>query len=112
MKESGLQEQCLKLLKTWEAMGKSVIATRTNAGKVHTIQGRWIELCPKGWPDITACINGHFVGFELKTDKGRQSDVQKKMAVRIAQARGTYLVIRDVKELNRFLKSECGEISG
>lgn len=108
--EQTLQKICLKLLKTWECSGKPVIGVRTNAGKVKNTAGRWIELCPKGWPDITACIDGKFTAFELKTKNGRQSQEQKKMAVRITFAHGDYVVIRDEKELNRYLKDRLGEI--
>jgi hypothetical protein len=108
--EKTLQQRCLKLLNTWEGSGKAVIGVRTNAGKVKNTAGRWIELCPKGWPDITACIDGRFTGFELKTGKGRQSQDQKRMAVRITLAHGDYVVIRDEKELNRYLRERLGEI--
>ena len=29
-----------------------------------------------GIPDIIACINGHFFGFEVKTDKGKPTTLQ------------------------------------
>ena len=30
-----------------------------------------------GTPDILACVNGHFLGIECKTDNGRLSEMQR-----------------------------------
>ena len=36
-----------------------------------------------GVPDILACVKGHFVGIEVKTDIGRLSEIQKYQADKI-----------------------------
>lgn len=50
-------------------------------------------LSKSGVPDILACINGHFVGIELKTDTGVLSELQKRNLTKIEKCNGiTYVV--------------------
>ena len=58
----------------------------------------------EGIPDILMCVNGYFVSLELKSDKGRPSELQKKNTVMINDAQGIGLVLypnqfNDFKEL-------------
>ena len=111
-KETPIQKECLKLLETYEKMGEPVIASRTNTGKIKSAYGGWVHLCPTGWPDITACICGQFVGIEVKKVDTDQSDVQSNMEKRIRKAGGDYVVIRSPKELNGYLKRKMKEGGG
>lgn len=52
-----------------------------------------------GIPDIIACINGHFYGFEVKTDSGKPTEIQKATIRKILAAGGTALVVRSVDEV-------------
>lgn len=111
MSESEIQTQCLNLLGVWQRKGFRVSYTRTNAGKAKGFGGHIIHLCDKGWPDITACIDGRFVGIECKAGKnGRPSTSQKKKRKEIEAAGGVYLLIRDPKELNGYLRSIFGDM--
>lgn len=47
-----------------------------------------------GVPDILACINGRFVGIELKTDKGIVSELQKYQGDKIQKSNGLWFVVR------------------
>ncbi|MBA9088784.1 Holliday junction resolvase [Fontibacillus solani] len=47
-----------------------------------------------GIPDILACVNGHFVGIELKTEVGRTSKLQDYNISRIRESKGTAIVLR------------------
>jgi Holliday junction resolvase len=42
----------------------------------------------KGVPDILACVNGYFVGVEVKSDNGKLSDVQLAQIKKINDAGG------------------------
>lgn len=64
-----------------------------------------MRLCDKGWPDITACIDGRFVGIECKTPSGRQSKPQGQMQKSIEDAGGAYIIVRSDRDLNRYLRS-------
>ena len=104
MKESQIQRACLDLLEALRINGSAVLATRTNAGKILSADGYWIHLCREGWPDITAVIDGRFVGIETKALKrGRQSKAQKEMQEKIEAAGGVYLYVNKLAVLREFL---------
>ena len=52
-----------------------------------------------GIPDIIACINGHFFGFEVKTDVGKPTKLQEATIRKILAAGGTAVVVRSVDEV-------------
>ena len=52
-----------------------------------------------GIPDIIACINGHFCGFEVKTDIGKPTKLQEATIRKILAAGGTAVVVRSVDEV-------------
>ena len=52
-----------------------------------------------GIPDIIACINGHFFGFEVKTDVGKPTKLQEATIRKIRAAGGTAVVVRSVDEV-------------
>ncbi len=52
-----------------------------------------------GIPDIIACINGRFYGFEVKTEDGRPTKLQESTIRKIKNAGGIALVVRAVDEV-------------
>ena len=52
-----------------------------------------------GIPDIIACINGHFFGFEVKTNVGKPTKLQEATIRKILAAGGTAVVVRSVDEV-------------
>lgn len=52
-----------------------------------------------GIPDIIACINGRFFGFEVKTESGKPTKLQELTIRKILAAGGTALVVRSVEEV-------------
>ena len=58
------------------------------------------KLCKnKRIPDIIACINGRFFGFEVKTAVGNPTKLQEATIRKILAAGGTALVVRSVDEM-------------
>ena len=53
-----------------------------------------------GVPDLLCCINGRFVGVELKTDDGKVAELQQYNIDKIKKSGGVALVLRpsDFKE--------------
>lgn len=47
----------------------------------------------QGIPDLLVCCNGHFVGVELKAEKGRSSDLQLWNIEEIRKAGGIAIVL-------------------
>lgn len=52
-----------------------------------------------GVPDIICCHRGRFCAFEVKTDKGEPTELQKATIRKILAAGGTALVVRSADEV-------------
>jgi len=59
-----------------------------------------------GIPDIICCVNGYFVAVELKTDKGRVSELQQYNIDRIRESGGVAIVLRPdgFEDFKKFIK--------
>lgn len=64
-----------------------------------------------GIPDIIACIDGRFYGFEVKTDKGKPTKLQEATIRKILAAGGTSLVVRSVAEVQSVIEGsvQCND---
>jgi len=98
---------------------------KQHLGKGGYFRNYRIKLADEGTPDIMACIDGHFVGIEVKKDPGargiweRQWEKFRKTRVlkeswkrsitqhmeheKILKAKGTVFVICSIEELERDL---------
>ncbi|MDE5600147.1 MAG: VRR-NUC domain-containing protein [Oscillospiraceae bacterium] len=52
-----------------------------------------------GIPDIICCINGLFVAFEVKTEKGKLSKLQEITIGKIKKAKGKAYKVTSVEEV-------------
>lgn len=85
MAESDIVKKIMRYLKT---------VPRCFAWKEHGgMYGR------AGIPDIIACIDGHFYGFEVKTEDGRPTKLQEATIRKILASGGTAMVVRSVEEV-------------
>lgn len=57
-----------------------------------------------GIPDVIACINGHFYGFEVKTETGSPTKLQEATIRKIADAGGTATIVRSVDEVRALVE--------
>lgn len=57
-----------------------------------------------GIPDIIACINGSFYGFEVKTPVGKPTELQKATIRKIVAAGGVAVVVRSVEDVQAVLR--------
>lgn len=64
----------------------------------HNLAGLGVH---PGISDYTAIKNGQVVQLEIKTDKGRQSDVQKQFQSDWEAFGGEYYVIRSIDDLQK-----------
>jgi hypothetical protein len=61
---------------------------------------------PHGWSDITCCFpGGRYVGIEVKSAKGVQSEEQRQHQAIIEAAGGVYLLCRSVEEVKIGLRN-------
>ena len=58
-----------------------------------------------GIPDIIACINGRFFGFEVKTATGKTTGLQDAAIRKINEAGGTAVIVRSVAEVKTVLEA-------
>jgi hypothetical protein len=94
---------------------RNVICFRTNSGKVKTPSGHWIELCPKGTPDLYTLFRGYSVWIETKRP-GEQPTPEQLLMHDELRRNGAFVVVADnlmqvqryYYELNR--KIERGEL--
>ena len=89
MKESDIVKAIMRYLKTVP----NCFAWKEHGGMYGTA----------GIPDIIACINGKFYGFEVKTDKGQPTELQKATIRKIIKAGGIALVVRSVDDVKSAL---------
>ena len=99
LSERVIQKGILDLLKMIKDRGAPIYAIRTASGSVTTDTGRRFSTGRAGCPDITVCVNGLFVGLEVKTKTGRQSELQKKAQAEIERANGFYYIVRSNKDV-------------
>lgn len=59
-----------------------------------------------GIPDIIACIDGHFYGFEVKTEIGRPTKLQEVTIEKINEAGGTAAIVRSVDDVKSFIETK------
>ena len=57
-----------------------------------------------GIPDIIACVDGRFYGFEVKTATGKPTALQEATIQKILAAGGTAVVVRSVDEVRSILE--------
>ncbi|MVM31175.1 VRR-NUC domain-containing protein [Spirosoma sp. HMF4905] len=55
-----------------------------------------------GVPDVISCIEGHFVGLEIKIGADRLSKKQQQIALQINSAGGFYLIVRSFDDFEKF----------
>lgn len=99
MKESQIKKQICDYLDMIPHMTYAI----TQVGRMQLRSGRWFTTGTPGWPDITCCYMGKFVGIELKTKTGKQSPSQKKMQARIEASGGIYRVVRCLDDIRALI---------
>jgi len=58
-----------------------------------------------GTPDLIAVINGQFIGFEVKSKGGKQSDAQKSFQIDVKAAGGMYFLVKSLEDVQKALSS-------
>ena len=58
-----------------------------------------------GLPDIVCCVNGRFVGLEVKTSDGKVTKLQEVTLAKIQAAGGAGAVVRSVDEVKKIIET-------
>ena len=97
MKERTIQRKILVELSR-EFLGRGVF-WQNDTGVAKSMDGkRTIRFGLPGSPDIIGCLDGRWVGIEVKTATGKQREAQKKFQAAIERAGGIYFVARSPEE--------------
>jgi uncharacterized membrane-anchored protein len=66
-----------------------------------------------GIPDIIACVNGRFVGIEVKAANGHPSELQKRTVRLIQQANGIAYILypKDFKNFKKDMNDLIKEVN-
>lgn len=60
-----------------------------------------------GIPDIIACVDGRFYGFEVKTETGKPTGLQEATIRKILKAGGVAVIVRSVDEVRAIMEAPC-----
>jgi len=58
-----------------------------------------------GIPDIICCIEGKFIAFEVKTEKGKLTKLQEIAIHRIRDAKGEAFKVTSLEEVKKILEN-------
>lgn len=98
MKESEIQSSICDYL----AIKRYFFWRNNNIPSFDSKTGR-VRNMPKysrnGVPDIILIKDGKFIGLEVKSEKGRQSDSQKQFQQDLEQSGGSYYIVRSIEDV-------------
>lgn len=75
------------------------IVLRTNAGTIKTQSGSMVRVGKFGTSDITALLDGTWLSIEVKTPKGKVTDLQQAYLDRVTAAGGIAFVARSLDDV-------------
>lgn len=105
--EAPIQSYVIQRLEMLERQGK-VYYFRNNSfvGKIQRYNGTqgFVNNGKPGMPDIVMCMNGIFIGIELKSAVGKLSDCQKRAKEIIESVGGKYFVVKTPEEFEEIIK--------
>lgn len=93
---------------------KGILAWRNQKGIIPIRRGRVIvgqrksDKWTNGMPDILAIHRGVFIGIEVKTEDGVQSDDQKRWQASIEQAGGLYILAVSWNDVEKSMTRHFG----
>jgi hypothetical protein len=99
MSENQIQKTILDYL----GYQKNIYFFRSSSGALRLENGAFLRTGKKGCPDIIVCKNGKFIGLEVKTDKGKQSDSQKQAEQEIIKSGGIYKIVKSLDDVIKLL---------
>ena len=108
--EKDIQSSICEYLEILEAQGKIMFWRQNTAPTVNKNKGgEWSfrkmpKFTKKGVPDIIMIVKGKFIGLEVKTKKGVQSQDQKDFQALVEKNQGEYHVVRSIEDVLKIIK--------
>ena len=94
MKEAAIQAAILDYLRL-----KARFFRRNNSGAFKTERGGFYRVGTLGAPDIIGCVDGKFIGLEVKSAKGNPSVDQELFARALQAVAGQYHAVRSIDDV-------------
>ena len=104
---AGQETGIIRAIEQFLAYQKGVYYVRVGSGAIVLTQGarqRFFKSGKKGCPDLLICCQGKFIGCEVKSAKGRQSEAQIQAQADIEKSGGQYWLVRGVDEVEAKLR--------
>jgi len=102
MRESVIQKGIMDYLELYSRT-KTIYFFRAGSGMIKTQAGGYFKTGRAGVSDIVALVKGKFIGLEVKTKTGRQSQNQKQAEIDIKLAGGEYYIVRSIADVKEIL---------
>lgn len=85
---------------------------KNDTGAAKSMDGKRIIRfgCP-GSPDIIGCLDGRFIGIEVKTPTGSQEESQVKFQAVFERAGGIYIIARTAEEAVERLEAQLSGLT-
>lgn len=79
---------------------RGIVFSITDASRIWDSRGRVRRgKVIVGWPDVTCCVRGKFVGLEVKSKTGRLRPEQKACHEALREAGGIVAVVRSLDDV-------------
>ena len=78
---------------------KHIFHYRQNTGAFQNAQGNFYRFGHPGASDIICVANGRYIAIEVKTPKGKLSEVQEHFRDNLRKAGGYYVVARQLEDV-------------
>lgn len=76
---------------------------RQNSGGVRLQSGHYCQIAPYGIPDIVGCVDGQWIGIEVKRPGEPANDNQERFREWITAAGGIYGIVHSAREARAFV---------
>lgn len=77
---------------------------RSGSGTIRTEQGNYFKTGKAGCPDISVIMPCGYIGFEVKTAKGKLTQAQEAMQDMIHKQKQQYYVVRNVDDVRKVME--------
>lgn len=84
-------------------LAPKAIFWRQNSGGVRLQSGHYCQIAPYGIPDLVGCVDGQWIGLEVKRPGEPANDNQERFREWITAAGGIYGIVHSAREARAFL---------
>lgn len=113
--EDQLQKSCVQWFDIQYPQYRALLHHSPNGGKRNAIEAAKLKQMGvrAGFPDLILLVPNkeyYYMGIELKTQKGRQSEYQKEFQNEFGRIGAKYVVIRSIGEFMRIINEYLNDI--